>query len=269
MDATGVVAVVVVAIVLAAASCGPPPDDHGPGRRAHGPLLEPRDGLEAAGGCRGGHRRPRRRCGRAPGADAASSPTAIEADPTLRARYPYRILDPRPGPDGLGILSRLPLIERVGRPDGRMLQAGLLLPDGRTAELLDVHPRRPLYRTVGPLPVALNTRARDEDVAAIREAVDRSTTRPRRSSSATSTGRARSPGWPASTTARRRPRGRRRRPGFTWRPDAVEPLGIGVLRIDHVLSRGVAPPAGHRRRLLGASATTAGWWSGSRSAPAD
>ena len=25
-------------------------------------------------------------------------------------------------------------------------------------------------------------------------------------------------------------------PGFTWRPDALEPLGVAVLRIDHVMS---------------------------------
>ena len=33
---------------------------------------------------------------------------AIADDATLRARYPYRLLDPRPGPDGLGVLSAPP-----------------------------------------------------------------------------------------------------------------------------------------------------------------
>ena len=33
-----------------------------------------------------------------------------EADPTLKARYPYRILKPEPGAFGRGILSKLPLV---------------------------------------------------------------------------------------------------------------------------------------------------------------
>jgi endonuclease/exonuclease/phosphatase (EEP) superfamily protein YafD len=162
---------------------------------------------------------------------------AIDADPTLRSRYPYRILDPRPGPDGLGILSRLPLIERVGRPNGRMLQAGLLLPDGRTAEVLDVHPRRPLYRTVGPLPVALNARARDEDVAAIREAVDTLDDPASALVVGDLNGTSQEPGLASlrqGLVDAHEAAGVG--PGFTWRPDAVEMLGIGVLRIDHVLS---------------------------------
>jgi endonuclease/exonuclease/phosphatase (EEP) superfamily protein YafD len=162
---------------------------------------------------------------------------AIEADPTLLDRYPYRILDPRPGPDGLGILSRLPLVERVGRPSARMLQAGLVLPGGRTVELLDVHPRRPLYRTLGPLPVALNTRARDEDVAAIRETLDALDDPASALVAGDLNGTSQEPGLASlrqGLVDAHEAVGIG--PGFTWRPDAVEPLGIGVLRIDHVLT---------------------------------
>src|SRR3954469_21604782 len=92
--------------------------------------------------------------------------TAIEADAKLKARYPYRILDPQPGPEGLGILSKLPLVVRSDDAGPRILRAGLLLPDGRTVEMFDVHPRRPLYRNVGPVPIALDTRDRDDDAEA-------------------------------------------------------------------------------------------------------
>src|SRR4051794_4920135 len=96
---------------------------------------------------------------------------AIEADRTLVARYPYRILDPRPGPEGLGVLSKLPLVVRPDDAGPRILHAGLLLPHDVTAELFDVHARRPLYRTIGPIPVALDTQDRDDDVQAIAAAI--------------------------------------------------------------------------------------------------
>jgi vancomycin resistance protein VanJ len=169
---------------------------------------------------------------------------AIDADPTIRARYPYRTLDPQPGSDGLGILSRLPLIDRDGGTTGRILPAGLLLPDGRTAELLNVHPRRPLYRTVGPLPVALNTRARDEDVAAIREAVDALDDPTSALVVGDLNGTSQEPGLASlrqGLVDAHEAAGIG--PGFTWRPDGVEALGIGVLRIDHVLSGAWLRPA--------------------------
>lgn len=168
---------------------------------------------------------------------------AIAADPSLLTRYPYRILDPAPGPDGLGILSRLPLIERPGHPDERILHAGLLLPDGRTVELLDVHPTRPLYRNVGPIAFALNTRARDADVAAVRAAVDALEDPAAALVVGDLNGTSQEPGLESL-----------RRglidaheavgigPGFTWRPDALEPLGFGVLRIDHVLTGSMLRP---------------------------
>jgi endonuclease/exonuclease/phosphatase (EEP) superfamily protein YafD len=162
---------------------------------------------------------------------------AIDADPTLRARYPYRTLDPQAQADGLGILSRLPLIDRDGGTTGRILPAGLLLPDGRTVELLDVHPRRPLYRTVGPLPVSLNTHARDDDVAAIRESLDALDDPASALVVGDLNGTSQEPGLASlrqGLVDAHEAAGIG--PGFTWRPDGVEPLGVGVLRIDHVLS---------------------------------
>ncbi len=162
---------------------------------------------------------------------------AIADDATLRARYPYRLLDPRPGPDGLGILSRLPLLDRDQLTTVRSLRAGLLLRDGRTVELFDVHARRPLYRTVGPVPVALDSRWRDEDAVALREALDGLDDPGSALVVGDLNGTSQEPGLASleqGLVDAHEAAGVG--PGFTWRPDALEPLGIGVLRIDHVLS---------------------------------
>jgi endonuclease/exonuclease/phosphatase (EEP) superfamily protein YafD len=160
----------------------------------------------------------------------------IEADGTLKARYPYRILEPRPGPNGLGLLAKRPLIVRGLDPGGRILRAGLLLDDGRTVELLDVHPTRPLYTLWGPLPVSLDTQARDEDVVRIAEIVGALDDPAAAVVAGDLNGTSSEAGLgvldghlvdahAAVGTG----------PGFTWRPDQLEGLDTGVLRIDHVL----------------------------------
>ncbi len=168
---------------------------------------------------------------------------AIDASKTLTARYPYRILDPQPGAFGLGLLSRLPLVVRHTTFQASILQAGLLLPDGTTVELFDVHPRRPQYRNVGPVPVALDTRDRDEDVAEVAEAVssldDPLSALVVGDLNGTWTEPGREPLRQLTVDAHEVAG---TGPGFTWRPHLVEALGIGVLRIDHVLTGGSLRP---------------------------
>jgi vancomycin resistance protein VanJ len=162
---------------------------------------------------------------------------AIDADDTLRARYPFRLLDVRPNADGLGLLSRLPLVHRDGSTPGRILRAGVRLPDGRTIEVLDVHPHRPLYRSIGPIPVSLNARDRDQGVAAIRAAVDALDDPAAALVIGDLNGTSSEPGLETldrGLTDAHEAAGTG--PGFTWRPDALEPLGVAVLRIDHVMS---------------------------------
>ena len=89
---------------------------------------------------------------------------AIEADPALRKRYPYRILEARDGVAGMGLLSRRPLIVRGYETGPIILRAGLLLPDGRTVEVLNVHPYPPRMSTLWRIPVGLDTRKRDEEL---------------------------------------------------------------------------------------------------------
>ena len=169
--------------------------------------------------------------------------SAIASNPTLKARYPYRILKPEPGAFGLGILSKLPLVVRDDAFTASILHAGLLLRDGRMVEVFDVHPRRPLYRTVGPVPVAVDTRDRDEDVAQVAAAIA-ALDDPR---SALVVGDLNGV-WtePGLEPLRRQAVDVHEvaglGPGFTWRPDWLEFLGVGVLRIDHVLTGGWLRP---------------------------
>jgi endonuclease/exonuclease/phosphatase (EEP) superfamily protein YafD len=167
---------------------------------------------------------------------------AIEADPVLGKRYPYRILEARGGVAGLGLLSRRPLIVRGYATGPLILRAGLLLPDGRTIEVLDVHPYPPQMTTLWRVPVGLDTRRRDEDLLAIR-GVAGSLTDPGaalvigdinttpfepgyRALSEQSTYGTLVDAHEAVGTG----------PGFTWRPSSLEGLKLGLLRIDHVFT---------------------------------
>jgi vancomycin resistance protein VanJ len=168
---------------------------------------------------------------------------AIEADADIRARYPYRILDARAGTTGLGLLSKLPLVVRADDPSDGILPAGLLLSDGRTIQVLDVHPTRPLYRTIGPLPVALDTRARDEDVLVVRAAVDAFAERASALVIGDLNGTSSEPGLePLEAVLADAHEAAGTGPGFTWRPELGETFGIGVLRIDHVMTGGWLRP---------------------------
>jgi endonuclease/exonuclease/phosphatase (EEP) superfamily protein YafD len=169
--------------------------------------------------------------------------SAIEADSTLTTRYPYRILEPEPGAFGLGILSKLPLVVRDDDFTASILHAGLLLRDGRTVELFDVHARRPLYRNVGPIPVALDTKDRDEDVAVIAAALAGLDDHRSALVAGDLNGAWTEPGLePLRGLAQDAHELVGTGPGFTWRPGPLEALGVGVLRIDHVLTGGWLRP---------------------------
>jgi endonuclease/exonuclease/phosphatase (EEP) superfamily protein YafD len=169
--------------------------------------------------------------------------SAIEADTTLTSRYPYRILKPEAGAFGLGILSKLPLVVRDDDFTASILHAGLLLRDGRTVELFDVHARRPLYRTVGPIPIALDTKDRDEDVAVVAAALAGLDDPGSALVAGDLNGAWTEPGLaPLRGLAQDAHELVGIGPGFTWRPGPLEALGIGVLRIDHVLTGGWLRP---------------------------
>lgn len=172
---------------------------------------------------------------------------AIEADPALRRRYPYRILQPREGVDGLGLLSRLPLVVGSYSTGPLVLRAGLLLPDGRTVEVLDVHPYPPRISSLAGFPSGLDVRRRDEELAMIADVVaglpdpgaalvvgDLNTT-PFEAGYTALAGPLRDAHAEAGSGT-----------GFTWRPSSLEGLQVGFLRLDHVLTGSWLQPVSAR-----------------------
>jgi endonuclease/exonuclease/phosphatase (EEP) superfamily protein YafD len=169
---------------------------------------------------------------------------AIEADPEVVDRYPYRILEPADGVDGMGLLSRLPLVVAGSSRDPLLQRAGLLLPDERTVGILHAHPYPPTVSTLlGWIPVGLDTRRRDEELSVIAATVDRAEDRAlvllvgdlnatpfEGGFGKVSAGLLDAHAEAATGT------------GFTWRPSSLESLDLGVLRIDHVLSGSALRP---------------------------
>ena len=238
------ISVIVVALVRVAAMVvarrQPRPRRALPSRRAHGHEAEPRGRRRSPEDVIDGIldiRQPAPPAGRrAPGADAPTSPR-----PSRRAtRSPtVPVPDPRAARQacgGLGILSPIPLVERVRAcPDAAPARS----PAARRAAV-DLRRR-------APAAAALPRRSRP---CPWRSTPARGTTiwhDPRGRRRARRPGRGPAHRRPqrdaAGARARQSRRGPRRRPreaasgtGFTWRPALLEPLSIGVLRIDHVLS---------------------------------
>ena len=171
---------------------------------------------------------------------------AIEADPTLIERFPYRSLVPRHDVLGLGLLSRLPIIDSSFALEPAVQEALLDLGVGRTLAVINAHPYHADIEFLGTtnLPVGLDARIRNDDLDRIRGRVDARIGQ----------------GLPVVllgdlNTAASEPaldrfvdglREVHREVGFgtgwTWRPSRLEFLGIGLVRIDHVVvSPDIAP----------------------------
>jgi endonuclease/exonuclease/phosphatase (EEP) superfamily protein YafD len=162
---------------------------------------------------------------------------AIEAEPTLAARYPYRILEARDGTAGMGLLAKRPLIVRGSEREPLILRAGLLLEDGRTIEVLDVHPYPPGIGMAWRLPVGLDSRRRDEDLSVIAARAMHPDVGPAAlvvGDLNTAPGEAGMAVLLDDLTDAHAAVGSG--PGFTWRPSSLEALNTGILRIDHVLT---------------------------------
>ena len=162
--------------------------------------------------------------------DAAA---AIEADATLRAWYPYRILAPDPGVTGLGVLSAIPIEGQQLEADPATLATHMALDGDRELQLLNVHP---LPATIGVL--AFDTRGRDERLRRLRDRIESLL----------------ADGAPlivigdfnvASSEPAYRDLAVGLRdvhrevgsgPGWTWRPERLIRFGLGIIRIDYVLT---------------------------------
>jgi endonuclease/exonuclease/phosphatase (EEP) superfamily protein YafD len=186
--------------------------------------------------------------------DAAA---AIAGDPLLISRYPYRRMSPRDDVLGMGLLSRFPIIDSTIELDPAFLEARIDVGGGRTVVVFNAHPLHADIQFLGPtsLPAGLEPTVRNAKLDQIRREMDAQIGK---GLSVILLGdlntAASEPAFDRFVDGLRDVHeevgfG----PGWTWRPSRLEFLGIGLVRIDHILvsadvapvSIGVAcPPAG-------------------------
>ena len=180
---------------------------------------------------------------------------AIAADPLLSEHYPYQALYPRDDFLGLGLLSRHPLSDVAFEGDPSRLEALVDTPIG-PIRVLDVHPL-PARMPRGPfaVPIGFDPTVRDAALGRVTNTIDRAMTADEPVLLLGDINTA-----PTEPAFARFTAGLRDAhadvgvgPGWTYRPDLFEPLGIGLIRIDVVLTgpglRPIAestrcPPAG-------------------------
>jgi vancomycin resistance protein VanJ len=166
--------------------------------------------------------------------DAAA---AIDSDPVLAARYPYRVLEPSGGVTGAGLLSRFPITASEFRLDPVRLETRVALPEGAQVVLV-AHPFPGRIRTIGGIPVGFDPAQRNADLGLIRARVKELdaldvpvlligdfNTAPTDPAFRGLTGGLHDAHAEAGIG-----------PGWTWRPGGLAWIGTGLLRIDLVLS---------------------------------
>lgn len=167
---------------------------------------------------------------------------SIEADPVITAAYPYRALVPAAGTAGIGLLANRPLAEVEAFADPVGMRAMLDL-DGEVVVIHTAHPYPASIGTVSGLriPIAYDPTARDEAITRVRErmAADLLGVAPVVLVGDFNV----APTEPAYTILARglvdAHRAIGNGAGWTWRPSRFEGLGLGLLRIDYVMSRGL------------------------------
>ena len=163
---------------------------------------------------------------------------AIRADAELTARFPGPALVPRGDAGGLGVLSRFAIAEAIDDRDPPFQVVALRLPDGRLS-IINAHPFAPRF-PVGestPFPLAFDPAQRDADILHIRAAIEHELVAERPlivlgDFNVTD----REPGfddlsrglWDAHQEVGQGT-------GSTWRPQELEFMPFGVLRIDYFL----------------------------------
>lgn len=162
---------------------------------------------------------------------------AIEADPRLAARLPHRVLKPE-GRLEMGLLSAFPILSKETTGDPKTIE--VTVDRGRLGRLavITVHPLPRGIVTAGPIPVGFDAATRDEELAGLRDRIDRLT----------------GGGTPVLVVGDlnltdREPAYARLTDGLfdaqlevgsgwgaTWRPGWLRDLPVAFLRIDYVLS---------------------------------
>lgn len=170
---------------------------------------------------------------------------AIAADPGLAATYPYQHLNPGGGATGAGLLSRYPLVDTVFASQPVRLQARIQTPGG-TIAVIAAHPFPARFRFRGGIPVEYDPAARNGDLELLRRQADQLVAAGTRTLLLGDFNTA-----PAEPAFARLTSGLHdahaevgEGPGWTWRPEPLDFIGFGLLRIDLILSSdGLRPTA--------------------------
>jgi endonuclease/exonuclease/phosphatase family metal-dependent hydrolase len=170
---------------------------------------------------------------------------AIEADAGLTARYPHRVLEGREGVSGAGILSRYPIESAEYAREPVRIEARLRLPVGELV-VLNAHPFPARINLWAGIPAGMDPVERNDETERLRARVaelegagldvlligDFNTAPTEVAFGRLTTGlhdAHADVGWG---------------PGWTWRPARFAFLGIGLLRIDLILSTPDLVPVG-------------------------
>ena len=168
---------------------------------------------------------------------------ALEADPELQARFPYREFVPMDGVLGMGLLSAHPIVRSDLVAEPIAIEAVLDV-DGRPVTVITAHPFPGRLQFVGPIPLSFDPTARDADLTRFRARADAAIARGETVIIAGDFNTA-----PTEPAFSRLVAGLADAhsevgigPGWTWRPSRLEGLGVGLLRIDLALSGPGARP---------------------------
>jgi endonuclease/exonuclease/phosphatase family metal-dependent hydrolase len=163
---------------------------------------------------------------------------AVEEDPLLGARYPYRALFPEQTVLGVGLLSRHPITEQQSWADPPLLRAVVDPDASEPVTVFVAHPLPAPFQSFARVPLGLDTRNRDADIAFIRSQIDADLAAGRQvvvlgDFNVTE----REPAYAdLSAGLGDAHLNAGVGPGLSWRPPALRGLPFGLLRIDYVLS---------------------------------
>jgi vancomycin resistance protein VanJ len=166
---------------------------------------------------------------------------AVDRDPVIAARYPYRAMVPRELAAGVAILSRYPIEDVSSSQDPACLELLVETPQG-PVRVIDAHPKHADISTVTPLqlPIAYDPSDRDAAIAAVRTRIDAAMDDGERllvlgDYNTAST----EPEYAVLTRGLRDTQVQvGEGPGWTWRPSRLTFLPVAFLRIDLQLTAG-------------------------------
>jgi vancomycin resistance protein VanJ len=168
---------------------------------------------------------------------------AIEADPTLRDRYPSQALFPSDGAAGIGLLSRYPLGASTYASHPARLEAALQLNGGQVI-VIAAHPFAAIINRLAGFPVGFDPADRNRGLALLQARMAELVGSGERVLLIGDFNTA-----PTDPAFARLSAGLQDAhlvagvgPGWSWRPAPLEFLGMGLLRIDLVLSTSQLQP---------------------------